>query len=469
MKYTLLFILILFLLLLYKKHNTENFSIQYIPRDLVGNAKCIKNDTEIDNSHFMCLMSRKYFPIHMNVNAIKYQNFVPYVKEIPNVSFKLLSTLTAGLTPPPLFSDTDFSLIGTNTDSITKKVTLNDHTKLMKIYNYIDSKLLLFNDLPKDLKPVSSSLDDISFLYLPQSLIKYLSYLDDMKILLSYIDVNKINTLPNIAKQFKLYLEGKLIPIVKPSTDKFRLQREIVIIYDDYTKINVLNIRFNQIITWYDSNNVEHNDVSTININTKCHYLMIYSCRDKDDSFRDKDDSLIKSTIEKINQYGSYLISRNLISEYDLNDLLDKVSNISKHNILYINWYMNDPVDFNIELVKRINGDLIFMNYFDLKPADPKVPFSYYKNICPDPVNNTPYMGRCYSKCPKGYTSLGLSCVLDKDRDKLFNPDSNFCTQVCNASYTDLSNFDQILQQGCWCKSAYCNKCSEFSIGKCNC
>jgi len=83
-------------------------------------------------------------------------------------------------------------------------------------------------------------------------------------------------------------------------------------------------------------------------------------------------------------------------------------------------------------------------------------------------------MGRCYSNCPKKYVNLGLACVLDDEKNsyqinKLFNPESNFCTQVCTSSNSNLGNYDPILQQACWCDSVSCSRCGEFSISKCNC
>jgi len=468
MKIELLFIILLLIILYYKKYKTDHFTMEYynnvyVNRNLIGTASCIKDDIELPNSYFKCQMNRNYLPININVNAIKYQNFAPYLIKIPSESFKLLSTLTPDLTPPPLLSDTDFLLVGTTTNELTKTIKLNDHTKLMKIYNYITDDLLLFNKLPTNVKPVAVSLEDNNFIYLPDSLINYMKYLNDMEILSSYIDVNKIDTLPNIANQFKYYLQGKLIPIVKPPTDDFRLHREVVVIYDSAYKKNIINIRFNQIITWYDSNNKEHNDVTINNIHTKSDFLIINSCNNINDKS-------ISSIVNKINIYGNHLKSRNLITNYLIDDLVDKVNNFKKHNILYINfYYITDPFDFGIELVKRVNGKLIYINYFDLKYVDDNVPFSYYKSICPDPVNNLLYKSRCYSKCPDGYSSMGLACVLDSEKNNSFNPGSNYCNQVCNASNSDLRNFDPVLQKACWCKSASCDKCGEFSIGECGC
>jgi hypothetical protein len=322
--------------------------------------------------------------------------------------------------------------------------------------------LKLFDTLP-DIIPVSSSLDDDNFLYLPDSLVNYISYLNDLNIILSYIDLNNIDTLPKIASQFKLYLQGQLIPIIKPSTNVFRLQREIVIIYDYPSKKNIINVQFNEIITWYDSNNNLQTINTTKNINKQYDFLIINSCNNISKN-------TITSIINTINTYGSYLKSRNLINDYHIDELINKINNYQQNNLLYINYYFtSNPLDMVLQLVKKVNGNLITMNYFDITPVNNDSPFSYYKNICPDTGNNIVFKGRCYADCPVGYSSFGLSCILDSKKDILFNPDSNYCTQVCNASETDIRNFDPVLQQACWCKSASCDKCGEFSIDQCKC
>lgn len=465
MKFLLLFMLILITIIICKQYNNEYFMIEYVARNLLEPAKCIKDDIELSDSYFLCQMNKKYFPININVNVVKYQNFVPFLNKTPSVSFNLLSTLTPSLTDPPLFPDSDFKLIGTNTNLNTKDVTLNNYNNIMKVFNYNNtdnSSNLLFDLLP-DTIPTSSSLEDNNFLYLPDSLVNYISYLNDLKLLLPQINRDKINTISNIATQFKLYLQGQLIPIVKPSTNTFRLQREIVVIYDYPSKKNIVNVQFNETITWYDSNNILQITNTTKNINTQYDYLIINSCHNISPS-------TINSIINTVNKYGSYLKSRNLIDDHFIDELLDKISNTSQNNILYINYYfINNTYDTGIQLVKRINGNLITMNYFDITASDQDKPFSYYKNICPVPANNLAFKGRCYSECPTGYSSIGLACVLDSKKNNLFNPDSNYCTQVCNASDTDIRNFDPVLQQACWCKSSSCDKCGEFSIGQCKC
>lgn len=472
MKFLLLFIVVIFIIILYKNYKSEYFNIDYVNRDLLKPAICIKDDIELSNSYFLCQMNKKYSPVNITVNIIKYQNIVPFLNKTPSTSFNLLSTLTPSLVEPPLFSDNDFKLIGTTTNSITKNVTLNDSTKIMKVFNYSPDKsrsLYLFDLLP-DVMPIPSSLDDNNFLYLPDCIVNYVNYLNDLQLLHPNIDVNKIDTLPKIASQFNLYLQGQLIPIVKPESNTFRLQREIIVIFDYPNKKNIVNIQFNQTITWYDSNNIERNEITTNNINTQYDYLIINSCNNISKN-------ALASIINTINTYGSYLKSRNLINDYQIDDLLDKINNLQKNDILYVNYFFNkasnnDDVSMKntgIQLVKRINGNLININYFDVTPIDNNVPFSYYKNICQDPPNNLAFKGRCYSDCPNGYSSIGLACINNSKKDLLFNPDSNYCSQVCNASDTDIRNFDPVLQQACWCKSASCNKCGEFSIDKCKC
>ena len=234
MKFLLLFIVVMFIIILYKNCTSEYFNIDYVNRDLLKPAICIKDDIELSNSYFLCKMNKKYSPVNINVNIIKYQNIVPFLNKTPSTSFNLLSTLTPSLVEPPLFSDNDFKLIGTTTNSITKNVTLNDSTKIMKVFNYSpDKSSSLFSfDLLPDVMPIPSSLDDNNFLYLPDCIVNYVNYLNDLQLLHPNIDVNKIDTLPKIASQFNSYLQGQLIPIVKPESNTFRLQREIVVIFD---------------------------------------------------------------------------------------------------------------------------------------------------------------------------------------------------------------------------------------------
>jgi arginyl-tRNA--protein-N-Asp/Glu arginylyltransferase len=104
------------------------------------------------------------------------------------------------------------------------------------------------------------------------------------------------------------------------------------------------------------------------------------------------------------------------------------------------------------------------MNYFD-------TPLQYYKNLCND-ITNYAYKGRCYNKCPDDYIGVGLNCVLKDNISQInsfFDPNSNYCNQVCTASMEDISAYDPIIQKSCWCKSIGCDKCSDYSISNCNC
>ena len=142
-----------------------------------------------------------------------------------------------------------------------------------------------------------------------------------------------------------------------------------------------------------------------------------------------------------------------------------------------INKYLRDSVVGNIyihcqcginrsgfSLVKRINTNLVFINYFE-------IPLKYYKNLCDDQSNYV-FKGRCYSACPSGYVDIGLSCIqtdASSDVISLFDPDSNYCKQICKTSDDDVSVYDPIIQKACWCKSMKCDKCSEYNIKECNC
>ena len=467
MKYYLLICMIcLLIFIFYKQYNSEQFTSvnPIVPRILTGNAVCIKDDIELTDSYFKCKMNKKYSPVNIQVNIIKYQNFVPKATFTPSMSPSISPSVSImplnyapSLSISPFSSD-DTNLIGSTTNIITGVTSLNDYKKLMKVLIY-DGNFSLFDDLPTP-KIEKGSLDDNTFLYLPSSVTNYIKYLNDLKLLQSFINVNKISKLSDIAEQFSLYLKGLLIPYTKPSTNDFKLLREIVIIFSNDKK-NILNIQFNQTIIYTDSNNQEQNEYTSNNIMIKYDYLII-------NSVLDSNTSLI---LPSVNKYNSSLQSRQLIDDYDINDLINKINNAAYNGILYVNFYYKstglDYPDFGLQLVKRVDGNLIYMNYYDTS-------FIYYKNMCPDPANNFFYKGRCYSKCPIGYNSLGLACVLDSEKttfqvNKLFNPESDFCNQVCTNSSQNVSTIDQVIQQACWCKTQSCDKCSEFGIGNCNC
>ena len=152
----LLFILICIIIIyrscreyfIFKENYTE---INFLPRKLVGNASCMKDDIELSDSTFTCKMNEKYSPVNTNVTTIKYQNFSPFISKdepvsssspiqniqfAPTISFLLLNTLTPSLANQPIFSDDDFKLIGINKNPVTADISLNDYKKLMKIINY---------------------------------------------------------------------------------------------------------------------------------------------------------------------------------------------------------------------------------------------------------------------------------------------------------------------------------------------
>jgi hypothetical protein len=426
-------------------------------------------------------MNNIYSPVNVNITTIKYQNFAPYISKdqpssspvqnielAPTISFLLLNSLSQSLTPPPIFSDDDFKLIGVTKDPITDNVSLNDHKKIMKVINYGSNKL--FDKLTKNPTIETSSLEDNKSLYLPDCIVPYIKYLNDMNILQSFIDINKINNINDIASQFNEYLRGLLISYTKPSTNNFRLQREIVIVFTSDKK-NIVNIQFNETISYLDNNKNWQSNYTSNNINTKYDYFIINSY------LYDKENNAVNNFITNITNtvkiFGSALKSRQLIDDYDIYELEEKIKNINTHNILYVNYYLktkiDDEVRFGIQLVKRVNDKIIFMNYFDIKDD-----FKYYKNMCPNPATQSFYKGRCYENCPNNYYNIGLSCVLNDETNshevnKLFNPESNFCKQLCARSNDDISRYETIMQQACWCDTVSCNKCGDFSVGQCNC
>jgi len=82
------------------------------------------------------------------------------------------------------------------------------------------------------------------------------------------------------------------------------------------------------------------------------------------------------------------------------------------------------------------------------------------------------FKGRCYDSCPSGYTSFGLSCILNdnvNEINNMFNPDSDFCKEVCASSQNNVSNYNPIFQKTCWCSSMNCDICKDSNNDKCNC
>jgi len=457
MKLIIVLLVLLCLIIIYRNYKEyydfkETYTeVNFLPRKLVGNAMCMKDDTEVSSEIFKCTMSNKYSPVNVNITTVKYRNFTPDISGNLQNNKLILNTLTPSVTPSPNFSDDDFKLIGTTTDPVTDIVTLNNYKKLMKVTNFGSN--YLFSDYNSVPIVETSSLEDNNFLYLPDCVKPYLNYLNDMNLLQPFIDINKIDSINNIATQFQSYLKGLLTSYTKPDSN-FRLEREIIIIFTSDKK-NIVNIKFNQTLSYFNSNNVYKSEITSTNINTGNYdYFIINSIADSGNT---------TDFISPIKIYGNALKSRQLIDDVDINALLDKINNIKSNNILYINYFVG-----GIQLVKRVSGQLISMNYFEIPN------FNYYKNMCPDPANDFYYKGRCYSKCPSGYTNLGLTCVLNNEANsyeinKLFDPSSNFCKQLCERSYDDISKYEQVMQQACWCESMSCNKCGEYSIGQCNC
>lgn len=436
---------ILILLIFYNLLKKERFQNQLVFRNNNGSAKCLQDDIDLTNSYFKCQLNSNYSPININVNIIKYQNFAPYNYKSPN------------------FNQDDLKLIDTD-----------DPTKIMKVISYqYTSPVKLFTNLSNDnttsLLIEKSSLLNNNFLYLSDALVSYLQNLNDLKLLQPFIDVNNINTLSKIANQFNLYLTGYLIPYDKPSQSNFKLQREIMIIMSADLK-NIVSVIFNQTITYLDTNNKEVNIQTTTNINTTYTYLLISSYINfKYQNSSSGPANFINPILSNVNIYGQLLIKRNIITQYQLDEIITKINNIDKEKLEYILVYHtvgknNTPDTFGFSLVKRINNNLIFMNYFDTS-------LQYFKNLCENELQYA-YKGRCYNTCPDNYIGIGLNCVLKDNVSQInsfYDPTSNYCNQVCTASLKDISAYDPIIQKSCWCKSVGCDKCSEYSISNCNC
>jgi hypothetical protein len=481
MKNILIVLIIIFIIsVLYKNYNRDTFQNTLLFKNYVNTAKCLQDDIELSDSYFKCQLNSKYSPININVNIVKYQNF-------SNPS-------------SPLFSEDDIKLLGDD-----------DYKKMMKVISYqYPSSLKLFDAITNPVIVEKASLEYNNFLYLPDIIIPYLKNLYDLNILQPFIDINKISNLSDISEQFNLYLSGYLIFSEKPSISNWKLDREICIIYSEDKK-NIVTIQFNQTISYLDNKNEPIINKTTTNINTEYTYLIIYPCIntfDKNNNLNtyDKNNNVntfdtnndentnnislidfITPIIEKINIYGDTLKKRNMITDYQINELINKLYNLEKNNIQYVliyhksnnisknnnisstnniktpsNGIINDTYGFS--LVKRINSNIIFINYFE-------IPINYYKNLCDDSSNYV-FKGRCYSNCPKEYIDIGLSCIKSdnvSDVISLFDPNSNYCKQICKTSDEDISVYDPIIQKACWCKSMKCDKCSEYSIKECNC
>jgi hypothetical protein len=432
MKNILIIIVVTLIILAFYKNfviSKESYQNTVLFKNYVTTAKCLQGDTEDTNSYFSCKLSSTYSPININVSIVKYQNFSPD------------------------FSQDDLNLLGTD-----------DYKTMMKVISYQNApSFRLLDTITNQVIIEKASLDNNSFLYLPDSIVDYIKNLQDLNLLQPFIDINKISTLSDIGQQFSLYLTGYLLFSEKPSVSKWKLEREICVILSEDKK-SVITIQFNQTISYLDTTNNPVVTKTTTNINTEYTYLMIYpyvtSTLNKMD--------FINPIISKINMYGDTLKKRKIVTEYQVNELIHKLNTIDTSTIQYVLIYhtINENADdtFGFSLVKRINTNLVFINYFE-------IPLKYYKNLCDDQSNYV-FKGRCYSACPSGYVDIGLSCIqtdASSDVISLFDPDSNYCKQICKTSDDDVSVYDPIIQKACWCKSMKCDKCSEYNIKECNC
>ena len=416
----IIILVILIIFIFYKISNNESYQNTLLFRKYIKPAKCIENDTESTYSKFQCTLNPSYSPLNINVTIVKYQNVV---------TVNSLSSPST-LAPVNLFST------------------------LMTVLHYNDPNMKLLDPLPQGTKQ-TASLDNNNFLYLPDSIVTYINSLYDLNLLQPFINSNNINTINAIANQFSLYLQGYLVNYDKPDSD-YQLQREIAIIYTPDLK-NIISINFNQTVT-YTINNQQMVTTKTTNINTQYTYLFINSYINYMNQHTDNS-GFINSILNTVNTYSVELMKRNLINDYQLNEFTKKINNIDNENLQYILIYHNEGT-FGFILVKRIDGNLVFLNYLDSS-------FNYYKNICDD-ITQYNFKGRCYAACPTDYINTGLTCVL-KNQDSLFNPDSDYCRQVCNTSNDDTSVYDPIIQKACWCKSVKCDDCINNNIENCNC
>jgi hypothetical protein len=407
----------------------ESYQSTVLFKNYVTTAKCLQGDTEDTDSYFNCKLNSVYSPININVSIVKYQNFSPD------------------------FTQDDLNLLGTDNYKTMMKVISYQNTPSFKLFDTITNQVII----------EKASLDNNSFLYLPDSIVDYIKNLQDLNLLQPFIDINKISTLSDIGQQFNLYLTGYLLFSEKPSVSKWKLEREICVILSEDKK-NVITIQFNQTISYLDTTKNPVVTKTTTNINTEYTYLIIYPYVTSTLSKTD----FITPIISKINMYGNTLKKRKIVTEYQVNELIHKLNTIDTSTIQYILIYhttnKNSDDTFGFSLVKRIDTNLVFINYFE-------IPLRYYKNVCDDSTNYV-FKGRCYTTCPKGYVDIGLSCIQNDnapDVISLFDPDSNYCKQICKTSDDDVSVYDPIIQKACWCKSMKCDKCSEYNIKECNC
>ncbi len=392
----------------------DNNSNNVVFRPLNSIASCQLNDIKLNNNYFNCFLNYKNSPINSNVNIIKYKNFYPNYTS-------------------PDFSDSDLNLLQNN-----------NYSSVFKCIKYQQQRLF------DDLKNPEISLGSIENNYYPffnDNIKEFFNYLNDLELLQDFIDVNSLASIESIANLFTSFLSGNIITYDIPQ-QKYKLDREIVITSIDST---VINVEFIHKVTYLNEDKLVFDTIKK-NAMKNYNYLQIFPLL----STTNKENLITKIT-DLIVEYGNKLITRNIITNYELNYLLEKLND---NKLLYVlNYYTNEN-DYGFILVKKIDQKLIFIKYFE-------VPFSYTQNLCPN--DTLPYKGRCYDNCLDGYTAIGLSCIKNEEMDKNFNPDSNYCKQVCKESNRNIGLYDPIIQKACWCESLKCDKCRDFSVNECNC
>ena len=87
MKLIIVLLVLLCLIIIYRNYKEyydfkETYTeVNFLPRKLVGNAMCMKDDTEVSSEIFKCTMSNKYSPVNVNITTVKYRNFTPDISE----------------------------------------------------------------------------------------------------------------------------------------------------------------------------------------------------------------------------------------------------------------------------------------------------------------------------------------------------------------------------------------------------
>jgi len=325
--YIILFIILILLIDFIFSKNKENFQEQLIFRPYKGTANCASDDVETESSKFKCIINPVNSPVNVNVKIIKYQNFGLFYN-----NYK------------PTFNKTDTELLNQISPDINK-----NYLNYMKISSNISSgqsNIKLLNINSQKLSTEISSLTDNMFNFLPPNIVNYVSNLYELNILNKTFNINKMNSTENITNQFNLYLSGKLIDYTHLSIP-YKLEREIVITMND-DNLHIISIQLNQHII-SKQNNKDVDDFSSINFNTDYKYLMIYQ---NDNSYS----KILKN-------YNLLLKDRNIVTDYEIDTLSSKIKD-DKY-IKYVLIYHKTDTDFGISLVKKLNTELVFINYYD--------------------------------------------------------------------------------------------------------